>query len=75
MYYASLSADQPLFNSQNPLSLAKYATALWNKLSDSINEEQRAHKISNLITKMRRNGQIMNRGLAILQSGRLQNKA
>jgi len=62
MYYASLSADQPLFNSQNPLSLAKYATALWNRLSDSLNEEQKSNKISDLITKMRGNGQIMNQG-------------
>ncbi len=62
MYYASPSADQPLFLSQNPLSLAEYATALWNKLSDSLNEEQKSNKISNLITKMRRNRQIMNQG-------------
>ncbi len=74
MYYASPSADQPFFLSQNPLSLAKYATALWNKLSDSLNEEQKSNEISNLITKMRRNRQIMNQGLARLLSGQLQNK-
>ncbi len=35
---------------------------LWNKLSDVLDEEQKQHKINNLITNMRRSGKIANKG-------------
>ena len=35
---------------------------LWGKLSEALDEEQKSHKISNLITKLRRAGRIRNTG-------------
>lgn len=35
---------------------------LWDKLSDALNEDQKANKITNLLTKMKRVGQIRNEG-------------
>jgi len=35
---------------------------LWIKLSDGLNNEQKLHKISNLLTKLRRSGLIVNAG-------------
>lgn len=35
---------------------------LWDKLSDALDDEQKRNKVMNLLTKMRRNGQIHNAG-------------
>lgn len=35
---------------------------LWDKLSDALDDEQKRNKVMNLLTKMRRNGQIRNVG-------------
>ncbi|WP_205856175.1 hypothetical protein [Phytoactinopolyspora endophytica] len=35
---------------------------MWDKLSDALSDEQKANKISNLLAKMKRGGQIRNEG-------------
>lgn len=35
---------------------------LWDKLSDALDDKQKQNKVMNLLTKMRRSGQIRNAG-------------
>ncbi len=44
---------------------------LWSKLSDALNDDQKSHKISNLITKWRRAGLIVNFGSRKIPEWRL----
>jgi len=60
VFYAKMIKDYLVkFGSASRKEIDKL---LWNKLSDALDEEQKQHKINNLITNMRRSGKIANKG-------------
>lgn len=44
---------------------------LWTKLSEALNDEQKENKINNLLTKMRRRGEIVNTGSRVVSAWKL----
>lgn len=59
-FYAKLITDYLLkFGSASRKDIEDL---LWEKLSDALDNEQKRNKISNLVTKLRRNGRIRNSG-------------
>jgi ATP-dependent DNA helicase RecG len=59
-YYAKLLTDY--LEKFGQASRAEINKFLMDKLSDALNEKQKYNKVSNLLTKLRRNGLIVNTG-------------